>query len=159
MSKWVPDWATHYVMIQLDYACIQIEFHKTPGQPKVAKPISELAKDLAIADVCQQIREKKPATLDEAFAESWNPSRIDVVGQNGNTGEHYEPQRSKYHREIKPGVWVDVYDVLNAFGVKCHALAHAIKKLLMPGERGAKDYKQDCDEAIQSINRSVDEWG
>lgn len=24
--------------------------------------------------------------------------------------------RSKYHREIKPGVWVDVYDVLNAWG-------------------------------------------
>lgn len=28
---------------------------------------------------------------------------------------------------------------------------------LMPGERGHKDYNQDCEEAIQSIRRSIDE--
>ncbi len=41
---------------------------------------------------------------------------------------------SKYHREIKPGVFVDVYDVLHAWGVINPALQHLIKKALQPGE-------------------------
>lgn len=63
-------------------------------------------------------------------------------------------ERSKYHREIKPGVWVDVYDVLMAFGVTNPADAHAIKKMLMPGKRGNKDAAQDRAEAIQSLQRA-----
>lgn len=67
-----------------------------------------------------------------------------------------EPARSKYHREIKPGVWVDVYSVLVAFGVTNPADAHAIKKLLMPGMRGHKDGVQDRREAIASIQRAIE---
>lgn len=37
---------------------------------------------------------------------------------------------NKYLREIKPGVWVDVYDVLSAWGVTNPALQHLIKKAL-----------------------------
>ena len=50
----------------------------------------------------------------------------------------------------------DVYDVLHAFGVQSHAVGHAVKKLLMPGQRGAKDYAQDLREAVQSIIRELD---
>lgn len=67
-----------------------------------------------------------------------------------------DPLRNKYFREIKPGVWIDVYDVLAAFGVTNPADAHAIKKLLMPGQRGAKDAAQDRREAIASIERAID---
>lgn len=63
---------------------------------------------------------------------------------------------SKYHREIKPGVWIDVYSVLVAFGVTNPADAHAIKKLLMPGQRGAKTAIQDREEAIMSIYRAIE---
>lgn len=63
---------------------------------------------------------------------------------------------NKYQREIKPGVVVDVYDVLEAFRVECPALAHGIKKLLMPGARGAKSVEQDKQEAIDSILRSIE---
>ncbi len=63
--------------------------------------------------------------------------------------------KSKDHVEIKPGIWVDVYDVLNAFDVDCHAIGHAIKKLLKPGQRGYKDAEQDKREAIASIERSI----
>lgn len=121
--------------------------------------------------------------------DGWPEDRIDVIGQNGNTGEHYNevkmmngkveliptPERiaflkenaasaegafdrgkpNKYQRTIK-GVTVDVYDVLVAFGVTCPAMAHAIKKMLMPGQRGSKDAEQDKREAIQAIERSID---
>jgi len=64
--------------------------------------------------------------------------------------------RNKYQREIKPGVWVDVYDVLQAFSVTCPAMAHGIKKCLAPGQRGVKDSIQDKNEAVASINRSIE---
>lgn len=62
---------------------------------------------------------------------------------------------NKYQRTIK-GVTVDVYDVLAAFGVTCQARGHAIKKLLMAGQRGHKDEAQDLREAKQAIERSIE---
>ena len=50
----------------------------------------------------------------------------------------------------------DVYSVLAAFEVTCHARGHAIKKLLMPGQRGAKSEVQDLDEALVSVSRAID---
>jgi len=72
-----------------------------------------------------------------------------------------EYKDSKYQREIKPGVFVDVYDVLRGFGVTCPAMQHGIKKCLAPGNRGVKTSIQDKREAIASIQRSIDiemEW-
>lgn len=50
----------------------------------------------------------------------------------------------------------DVYSVLAAFEVDCPARQHAIKKLLMPGQRGAKGEIQDLDEALVSVSRAID---
>ncbi len=72
---------------------------------------------------------------------------------------------SKYHRTITqtlPGdthgcsVTVDVYDVLQAFGVSCPALQHAIKKLLCAGLRGGKSAEQDIGEAANSCRRAIE---
>ena len=62
---------------------------------------------------------------------------------------------SKYHKRIRTET-VDVYDVLRAYGVTCPAVAHAVKKLLMPGLRGGKDKLQDLHEARQSIDRAIE---
>jgi hypothetical protein len=61
---------------------------------------------------------------------------------------------SKYHRQIRSES-VDVYDVLVAFNVTNPAVAHAVKKLLAPGQRGYKDTVQDLEEAGASIARAV----
>ena len=72
---------------------------------------------------------------------------------------------SKYHRTIRqtlPGdthglaLTVDVYDVLQAFGVTCPALQHAIKKLLCAGLRGSKSAEQDISEAANSCRRAIE---
>lgn len=90
-------------------------------------------------------------------APEWpSDNRIDVIGQNGNTGSHYTAPVNKYDRVIhgKYGggaVTVDVYRVLNAFGPLSPEVQHAVKKLLAAGSRGHKDEKQDLLEAIQSI--------
>ena len=61
---------------------------------------------------------------------------------------------SKYHREIKPGVFVDVYDVLNAWQVQNPALQHLIKKALQPGARGHKSREQDLADILASAIRA-----
>ena len=50
----------------------------------------------------------------------------------------------------------DVYSVLKAFDVTCSARGHAVKKLLMPGQRGAKSEVQDLKEALASVSRAID---
>lgn len=113
--------------------------------------------------------------------QEWPEDRMDIVGQNGNDGLHCTSEQqaaeadkriddaaqgvreafgialptNKYQRTIK-GVTVDVYDVLAVFGVTCQARGHAIKKLLMAGQRGHKDEAQDLREAVQAIERSIE---
>jgi len=89
--------------------------------------------------------------------EAWQAAekRMHAIGHNGGTGEHYESPASKYHVQIK-GQWVDVYDILTAYSVTNPADAHAIKKMLCPGQRGAKDGIQDRREAIASLERAIE---
>lgn len=60
----------------------------------------------------------------------------------------------KYNREIKPGVFVDVYDVLQAFKVTNPALQHLVKKALAVGKRGHKDVNEDYQDIIDSAVRA-----
>ncbi|EOV2798911.1 hypothetical protein [Salmonella enterica] len=61
---------------------------------------------------------------------------------------------NKYHREIKPGVFVDVYDVLKAWDVRNPALQHLIKKALAVGQRGHKDAAEDLQDIVDSALRA-----
>jgi hypothetical protein len=73
----------------------------------------------------------------------------------------YIPEESgnKYHRVLVSleGIQVttDVYRFLLAFNVTDPGVQHAIKKLLMPGERGSKGYIDDLKEAIVAIDASI----
>ena len=62
---------------------------------------------------------------------------------------------NKYQRNIR-GVTIDVYDVLNEYVVTCPATQHAVKKLLMAGQRGPKTVLQDLEEAKQAIERAIE---
>lgn len=70
-------------------------------------------------------------------------------------------KRNKYMREVKPGVWCDVYDILRAWNVTDQAHAHALKKMLCPGTRGHKDTLEDYKDIVASCNRALElhkEW-
>ena len=95
--------------------------------------------------------------------------RMNNIAQNGNDG-HYErkvvehDKKNKYSRKIKTislgnvdhAIYADVYDVLTAFEVVNPAMAHAVKKMLAPGQRGAKGTIQDMKEAVESIERAIE---
>ena len=64
------------------------------------------------------------------------------------------PPSNKYNRSLRSGATLDVYDVLDAFKVENPAVQHALKKMLCSGSRGYKDYQQDIQEAIDSLERA-----
>jgi len=64
------------------------------------------------------------------------------------------PENNKYLREIKTGVFVDVYDVLKAWDVRNPALQHLIKKALQAGGRGHKDLRTDLADITASAIRA-----
>lgn len=65
---------------------------------------------------------------------------------------------SKYNREIigldGSVTTVDVYRVLDAFGVSDPATQHAVKKMLCTGLRGHKDYLTDLNDSIDSLQKA-----
>lgn len=77
------------------------------------------------------------------------------VGEIHINGKQYEAKlANKYLHEIKPGVFVDVYDVLMAWNVTNPALQHLIKKALQAGDRGHKSREQDLQDIIDSAIRA-----
>ena len=58
-----------------------------------------------------------------------------------------------YFKDVSHLKTVDVYRVLDLFGVTDPCLQHAIKKLLVAGGRGHKDIAKDVAEAKDSLTR------
>lgn len=81
-----------------------------------------------------------------------------ITDKRFKTSELAEPTQStnKYDRTIT-GKYstgkctIDVYRVLAAYDVTDSEVAHAVKKLLAPGQRGVKEERQDIEEAMQSL--------
>ncbi len=51
---------------------------------------------------------------------------------------------------------IDVYRMLELFEVDDQAIGHAIKKLLKAGKRGAKDFRKDVTEAMDTLARRIE---
>lgn len=60
-----------------------------------------------------------------------------------------------YFKSVKHLDEVDVYAVMDLFDVQNQAVGHAVKKLLVGGKRGAKNYLQDIIEARDTLNRAI----
>lgn len=61
-----------------------------------------------------------------------------------------------YHKNVQGFDVVDVYRVLDLWGVRNHAIGHAVKKLVNAGQRGHKDVVVDLKQAIISIQRAIE---
>lgn len=64
-----------------------------------------------------------------------------------------ERKHAHYHKSVAHLNSVDIYRVLGLFGVTDQALGHAIKKLLVAGNRGVKNMDKDVQEAIDTLQR------
>lgn len=60
-----------------------------------------------------------------------------------------------YKKDVRHLDMIDVYRVIELFEVTHPALQHALKKILAAGNRGAKGWEKDVQEAIDSLNRAL----
>lgn len=69
-----------------------------------------------------------------------------------------KPKHSHYHKDVSQYDTIDVYAVCKIFDVQdtSGCLQHAIKKLLVTGQRGHKDRKTDIQNAIDTLNRLLE---
>lgn len=64
------------------------------------------------------------------------------------------PKHGHYFKDVTGLNVVDVYRVLQLFGVADPCLQHAVKKLLVAGGRGAgKSIEKDVQEAVDTLER------
>lgn len=61
-----------------------------------------------------------------------------------------------YKKDVSNLQMIDVYRVLQLFGITDPCEQHAVKKILCAGQRGAKSHEQDIREAIDSLNRRLE---
>lgn len=62
-------------------------------------------------------------------------------------------KHSHYHRSVQHLDTIDIYRILQLYGVTDACIQHAVKKLLCAGQRGAKAQEQDVQEAIDTLTR------
>jgi len=67
-----------------------------------------------------------------------------------------QTKHSHYYKDVTHLAVVDVYRLLDLFDTGSSSIDHAIKKLLVAGERGTKNRRKDLNEAIDSIQRALD---
>jgi len=83
------------------------------------------------------------------LADAWQKLPARRIAMRTVQPNHYTVDVRKYDS-------IDVYRVLTLYKVTDPSIGHAIKKLLMPGQRGAKDMLTDVAEAIQALQRFVE---
>lgn len=81
-----------------------------------------------------------------------NRARLPIIIDKVNM----ENKHSHYKKDVSNLKFVDVYRVLDLFEVTHPAVQHAAKKVLCAGQRGAKDWVKDIQEAIDSLQRALD---
>lgn len=114
-----------------------------------------------IADVCSEVTdENRHREVFEPFvsvedAATEKQSELEMLAKVSHliSDKRHRITPSKYTKTIH-GVSVDVYDVLQAWGVSNPALQHLIKKALQCGQRGHKDNAQDLQDIIDSAIRA-----
>jgi oligoribonuclease (3'-5' exoribonuclease) len=65
-------------------------------------------------------------------------------------------QYPHYFKDVGNLNAIDVYRVIDLWGVSNPCLQHALKKILVAGNRGVKDQIDDIEEAIISLQRYLE---
>lgn len=86
-------------------------------------------------------------------------SRIDIIGQNGNDGEHYtaldKQDAGKHYRYEYRGAKLDPFRICDIYGVNDFGQGTLIKKSLRLGT-AHKDRKQDLLDIINCAERMLE---
>lgn len=93
---------------------------------------------MIVADISPEIRDSIKSTYE-------------VPSDDTPTG--FTRDDAHYFRDVSHIKEIDIYRVLDLFCVTHPCAQHAIKKLMVAGQRGVKDVECDVQEAGRTINR------
>jgi hypothetical protein len=62
-------------------------------------------------------------------------------------------KHNHYFKDVSKYDFIDVYRVIDLYKITDPCIQHAIKKLLVPGDRGLKNIEKDIQDAIDSLVR------
>lgn len=97
------------------------------------------------APQCQPVPASPPKPAQAASPVPYGPR---FTPANASKYPHYFKAVNQTH--------IDIYWVLDNFNTGSSALDHAVKKLLVPGGRGAKDRLTDLKEALASLKGAIE---
>lgn len=140
-----------------------VSWKSTSPQRVTQRQIEDEAKRCGLTHVDLQLRDKRTNQLvylwrhsveelqnleDYWCIEKWGPSNCrDPLAPKSRKHDHY-------FKDVRHLDEIDVYRVLDLFEVADPCIAHAVKKLLVSGNRGGgKDRDRDIQEAIDSLER------
>lgn len=85
-------------------------------------------------------------------------SRANLLAHYNLKADSSKPKHSHYHKDVSQYDTIDVYAVCKIFDVQdtSGCLQHAIKKLLVTGQRGHKDRQTDIQNAIDTLTRLIE---
>lgn len=65
-------------------------------------------------------------------------------------------KHSHYKRDVSHLDHIDVYRIIDLYQLHDPCFQHALKKILVPGERGHKDLKKDIQDIIDTMQRKLE---
>lgn len=170
-------WSEHLCICDDKTEVLELAAHKCVGEIYIcggAKTYSMFPPDQIIAtviddvydcdafypfkdEVYRGISSGQSRFLGENEKEGWQIHRLST--SNHVRGLSMSNKHNHYYKDVRHLDEIDVYQVCNLFNVNdpSGCLQHAIKKILLPGERGGgKSAEKDLSEAIDSLQRKLD---
>lgn len=122
----------------------------------------EIKKTLKLISGCEL---DTTASVLEGYLKNVLAYKLEYIKEDGfiSSVDDTDPQvgesalYDEYFRDVKHLDKIDIYRILDLFGVTDHALGHTIKKLVLAGVRtGGKPSFKDITEARDALNRKLE---
>ena len=70
--------------------------------------------------------------------------------------EDKQQKHQHYKKDVKHLDYIDVYRIIELYELHDPCFQHALKKILVPGERGHKDLTKDINDIIDTMQRKLE---
>ena len=67
-----------------------------------------------------------------------------------------QQKHSHYKKDVRHLNYIDVYRIIDLYELHDPCFQHALKKILVPGERGHKDLTKDINDIIDTMQRKLE---
>lgn len=125
----------------------------------------------------QPQRRLNDATPDEWTRAGYESEPVAGPDEEGGTGEtHFDPplpgpatvryaargdskpaeEHSHYKRSVAGLDFIDPYRIIDLYGITHPGMQHILKKVLIPGGRGHKDFRRDLQDVFDTAQRSLE---